>query len=190
MLRRPVGVRAIVCGAVSFASASELPAILEVKRTLAGVEKRFECRVLARGGAHLAVLWIAPAALHVHGVDLPAGTVSFGHFWSDRNYNVYHWLTFDGSTIGYYFNISDETSWTAERVEWRDLALDVLATPAGHVELLDEDELPAGLDATTLAHVAAGKAALLDAPAAVIAEVEAASRALVPLVPFAFPGAT
>jgi len=169
-------------------SASSLPTITEVKRTLAGVEKRFECRVLACSTTHLAVLWIAPAAMHVHGVELPAGTVSIGHFWTDRPYNVYHWLRADRTTVGYYFNVADHTSWTADRLDWRDLALDVLATPAGRLDLLDEDELPTDLDAETRAHVDAGKAALLGAPTAVLAEVEVASRALLPLVPFAFPG--
>ena len=165
---------------------SALPTIIEVKRTLAGLEKRFECRVLARTSTHLAVLWIAPAAMHVHGVDLPAGTVSFGHFWTDRPYNVYHWLRADQSTVGFYFNLADRTTWTAERLDWRDLTLDVLATPEGRLELLDEDELPALLDADARAHIEAGKAALLGAPAAVLAEVEATSRALLPLAAFAF----
>jgi uncharacterized protein DUF402 len=170
-------------------SAPTLPAILEVKRTLAGVEKRFECRVLTRSATHLAVLWIAPAAMHVHGVDLPAGTVSVGHFWADRHYNVYHWLRGDRTTVGYYFNLADRTSWTAERLDWRDLTVDVLATPEGRLDVLDEDELPADLDDDARAHIEAGQRALLGATASVLAEVEAASRALLPLVPFAFPGA-
>ena len=167
----------------------ELPTIVEVKRTLSGVEKRFECRLLERTPAHLAVLWIAPAAMHVHGVDLPAGAISVGHFWTARPYNVYHWLRDDRTTIGYYFNLADRTSWTAERLDWRDLTLDVLATPEGRVDLLDEDELPADLDAEARAHIEAGKAALLGATAAVLAEVEAASRAVLPLAAFAFSGA-
>jgi hypothetical protein len=163
-----------------------LPTIIEVKRTLAGIEKRFECRLLTRTSTHLAVLWIAPAAMHVHGVDLPAGTVSIGHFWTDRPYNVYHWLRADRTTVGYYFNLADRTTWTAERLEWRDLTLDVLATPEGRLDLLDEDELPALLDAEASAHIDEGKTALLGAPAAVLAEVEAASRSLLPLASFAF----
>ena len=85
----------------------ELPAILEIKRTLAGREKRFDCRLLARSGdgRHAAVLWVGAEPMQVHGVDLPAGTVSVGHFWSDRHYNVYHWLEPAGKTLGYYFNI-------------------------------------------------------------------------------------
>jgi len=160
--------------------------IVEVKRTLSGVEKRFDCRLLARTDTHVAVLWIAPAPMHVHGVDLPAGTVSFGHFWTDRNYNVYHWMRSNRTTVGYYFNISDRTVVEPTLLSWRDLTVDVLATPEGRLDVLDEDELPADLDAEARAHIAAGKAAILDAPAAVIAEVEAASRALVPLAPFAF----
>ena len=54
----------------------ELPAILEIKRTLDGREKRFDCRLLAiapdRG--HVAVLWVAPAAIARTPVR-PAGTV-------------------------------------------------------------------------------------------------------------------
>jgi hypothetical protein len=162
-------------------SAPPLPSIVEFKHTLAGAEKRFECRLLSRTATHLAVLWVAPAPMHVHGVDLPAGTVSIGHFWTDRNYNVYHWLSSDRSTVGYYFNIADRTSWDAERLDWRDLVVDVLALPAGRLDVLDEDELPPVLDDEVRAHLEAGKAALLERTAAVLAEVEAASRALVPL---------
>ena len=168
------------------ASPPALPPIIEHKLTLAGVETRFECRLLARTPTHLSVLWIAPAAMHVHGVDLPAGTVSVGHFWTDRPYNVYHWLRGDRTTVGYYFNLADRTTWTAERLDWRDLTVDVLATPEGRLDVLDEDELPAELDAEVSAHIDAGKAALLGATAGVLAEVEAASRAVLPLVAFAF----
>jgi len=160
----------------------ELPAILEIKRTLAGREKRFDCRLLARAddGRHVAVLWVSPEPMHVHGVDLPAGTVSVGHFWSDRYYNVYHWLEPAGKTLGYYFNICDETRIGAEVIEWRDLIVDVLALPGGRLDVLDEHELPAELPADVAAHIAAGKAAILSSPSAVLAEIEAASRAIWP----------
>jgi len=159
-----------------------LTPILEIKRTLAGVEKRFDCTKLAGDQRHVVVLWIAREPMHVHGVDLPAGTISFGHFWADRFYNAYHWVDAGGRTLGLYFNIADGTQIGAERLEWRDLVVDVLATPAGRLEVLDKDELPPVLDAEAAAHLAAGKAAILDAPARVIAEIEAASRALYPLV--------
>jgi hypothetical protein len=163
-----------------------LSEITEIKRTLAGVEKRFACRLLAGDARGAVVLWVAPDAMNVHGVPLPAGTISFGHFWDDRNYNVYHWLGPAGQTLGYYFNIADETRLSPGRLEWRDLAIDVLATPAGRLEVLDEHELPPDLDPALRARVEAGLAAILADPAAVMAEIEARSRALWPL---AFPDA-
>ena len=156
----------------------ELPAILEIKHTLDGRQKRFDCRLLARAadGRHVAVLWVAPAPMHVHGVDLPAGTVSVGHFWTDRPYNVYHWLDPAGQTLGYYFNICDQTRITAGVIEWRDLIVDVLALPGGRLDVLDEHELPPQLAPDVAAHIEVGKRAILDAPGAVLAEIEATSR--------------
>jgi hypothetical protein len=162
--------------------------IVEIKRTLAGGEKRFDCLRLAGSARHAVLLWIAREPMHVHGVDLPAGTISFGHFWTDRFYNVYHWVDAapqaDHRTLGFYFNIADRTRIGGAELEWRDLVIDVLATPAGRLDLLDEDELPAVVDPEAAAHMAAGKAAIFDAPLAVMAEIEAASRAVFPL---AFP---
>ena len=48
-----------------------------------------------------------------------------------------------GGRSGFYFNIADRTRIAEAELEWRDLVVDVLATPAGRLELLDEDELPA-----------------------------------------------
>lgn len=124
------------------------------------------------------MLWIAPAAMHVHGVDLPAGTVSFGHFWVDRHYNVYHWVDPAGRTIGFYFNLADQTQISEATLQWRDLVVDILATPAGRLDVLDEDELPAALDAEVAGHIADGRAAILRAPERLMAEIETASRAV------------
>ena len=162
-----------------------LTSIVEIKRTLAGTEKRFDCLRLAGNAEHVVVLWIARAPMHVHGVDLPAGTVSFGHFWTGRFYNVYHWLDGERRTLGFYFNIADRTRIAPAEREWRDLVIDVLATPAGRLDVVDEDELPEVLDAEAAAHIAEGKAAILGAPAQVMNEIESASRRLFPLV---FPG--
>jgi predicted RNA-binding protein associated with RNAse of E/G family len=158
-----------------------LPPIVEVKRTLAGGEKRFDCRLLAADARHAVVLWVSTQPMHVHGVDLPAGTVSFGHFWADRPYNVYHWIDSARRTVGFYFNVCDSTRITPGLLEWRDLVVDVLALPGAPARVLDEDELPRELDVEIRGRIDAGKAAILVDPAAVIAEIEAASRALYPV---------
>src|SRR3954465_9064075 len=96
-----------------------LSRVVELKRTLSGGVKTFDCRLLSGDRRHAVLLFVAPAAVHVHGVDLPAGTVTFGHFGTDRFYNVYHWLDPAGGTIGFYFNLSDSTSIDDGRLEWR-----------------------------------------------------------------------
>jgi len=158
---------------------SLLGPIVEVKRTLSGSEKRFECRLLAGGPRHAVVLWVSKLPMHVHGVDLPAGTVTFGYFWADRPYNVYHWLDPSSRhTLGFYFNISDSTRIQPGLLEWRDLVVDVIALPHGEARVLDEDELPADLDGELRRRIEVGKAAILGDPAALTGEIEAASRAL------------
>jgi hypothetical protein len=160
--------------------------ILEVKRTLSGQEKRFECVSLARDGSHLVVLFVAPVHMHVHGVDLPAGTVTFGHFWTDRPYNVYHWLdAATGSTLGTYVNLSDNTSISNERLAWRDLVVDLLLMPDGRATVLDEDELPPDLPPSLRAQIASAQASVLATQTDLIAELEHHRAALWPRLPLA-----
>jgi hypothetical protein len=160
----------------------DLPEILELKRTLDGREKRFACRLIEGDRRQAVVLFISPAAMQVHGIDLPAGPVTFGHVWTDRPYNVYHWLDERGRTIGFYFNLADQTVIDDVRLEWRDLTVDVLATPDGRLEVLDEDELPVGLDAATRARIEEAKQSILADPRRLLAEIDARSRALYPRV--------
>jgi uncharacterized protein len=157
-----------------------LPAVTEIKRTLAGGEKRFDCRLLAGGAKHVVLLWIAPSDMNVHGLALPAGTVTFAHYWTDRPYNVYHWHDRVGTTLGYYFNIADETQIAPGVVSWRDLVVDVLVRPGGKPEVLDRDELPADLSQPLRAAIDAGVAILLGGPERVLREIDAGSRRLYP----------
>jgi len=135
----------------------DLPLLWETKRTLDGREKRFACHVLEASPGRRVVLFVAPAAMHVHGVDLPAGTVTFGHFWEARPYNVYHWLDRDGQTLGYYFNLCDEVVMEEGALSWRDLVVDILVRPGKEPEILDEHEL-AELGASAEERVAAADA--------------------------------
>lgn len=153
--------------------AATLPAILEIKRKLSGEEKRFHCRVLERSPSHLVVLFIARVDMNVHGVVLPAGTATFGHFWNDRPYNVYHWLRpEDGTTIGYYVNLADETQLADDTLEWRDMVVDVLVSADGRPTVLDEDELPADLAPSLGERIAAARARVLAELPALLGELE------------------
>ena len=150
-----------------------LPRVLEIKRTLAGTEQRFECGRLHVEGPHLAVLFVARAPMRVHGVALPAGTVTFGHFWRDRAYNVYHWLDpVSGHSLGAYINLAAETRIEDDRLEWLDLIVDVLVPPGQAPRVLDEDEIPADAPPALLARIAAARRAVLDGLPQILDELE------------------
>ena len=150
-----------------------LPPILEIKRTPAGAEKHFECARLHLDGPHVVLLFVATTPMRVHGVALPAGTVTFGHFWSDRAYNVYHWLDpVTGLSLGVYVNLSAETRLSGDRLEWLDLIVDVLAVPGQAPRVLDEDEIPADAPPDLRARIAAARAQVLDGLPRLLDELE------------------
>jgi hypothetical protein len=159
-----------------------LPEITEVKHTLAGVRKTFSCRLIERRPGEAVVLFISSAAVRIHEVALPAGTITFGYFWEKRDFNVYHWMAPGGATIAFYVNLADQTRIEAETLTWRDLALDILVPPAAEAIVLDEHELPTMLDPRTRRRIQDSKEELLEGAPDLRIEIEAASDRLWPKV--------
>jgi hypothetical protein len=158
-------------------SVNDLPEILETKHALDGRRKEFRCRALELGPTSAVVLFVSPGPYRVAELALPTGTVTFGHFWTERAYNVYHWLTPRGATLGFYFNIADGTTLDAAGLTWRDLAIDVLVT-GGAAQVLDEHELPGDLGPELGAYIEAAKQEVLAHAPAVTKELEAAAGPL------------
>jgi hypothetical protein len=161
-----------------------LPAVVETKETRGGARKTVTSELVERSQNHAIVLFISPSSMQVDKVALPAGTATFGFFWTDRPFNVYHWMSPAGSTLGIYFNVSDRTRIAPDNlsVTWRDLALDILVLPGGQVSVLDEDDIPPDLDGPTRAFIANAKESLLHDAPALTREVETTSSRLWPSV--------
>jgi uncharacterized protein len=150
--------------------------ILEVKRTLDGAVDTFPC-TSAEVTPHRAVLlYTISRGRRIADVELPAGTVTVAYYWTDRPYNVYHWVAPAGETLAWYFNASGPVRIGHDRVEWEDLEVDVLVTPDLRVRVLDEERLPADLAASRRAEIAAARRRILDDQGTVTREVEVASR--------------
>ncbi|MDR7422088.1 MAG: DUF402 domain-containing protein [Armatimonadota bacterium] len=114
--------------------------VVEIKRTLDGREWRFACTLLGRAPGWVALRYALPQPAAVGTLALPAGTVTVGHYWPDRPYTAYHWLDAGGRTLGVYLNAATDVMLAPTEVRWLDLALDVLVTASGGVEILDDDE--------------------------------------------------
>lgn len=119
-----------------------------------------------------------PRDVQLEDVRLRKDTVSLGYFWQGRPYNVYHWIDEQRDTVALYFNIADGTRVSAETIEWRDLAVDVLITPDGRCRVLDEDELPDDIDAALLRYINKVRDELCREPLSRLAEYDKLSRSL------------
>ena len=153
--------------------------VIERKIGLDGTLSDFVCQRLRLEPGKRAVLrYVVDRERPVAGGELvlPAGTVTIAHYWSDRPYNVYHWVRPAGGTIAYYANVVDRTSIEESLVSYEDLAVDVLITPSGLATVLDEEELPPDLSPSRRAVVARALEALTSGPLRLAREVEAESR--------------
>ncbi len=153
--------------------------ITEIKTTLAGERKAFDCELLRLRAGEAVVTYRMPRDVQLEDLLLRRGTLSLGYFWQDRPYNVYHWIDADRTTLALYYNIADATRISARQIEWRDLAVDVLITPDGRCRVLDEDELPADLDAGLRTYIETTRDELCREPLSRLAEYDKLSRSLI-----------
>ena len=151
--------------------------IIEIKRTLGGAVQVFPCVAAEVTPRRAVLLYTISNARRIATLDLPPGTMTVAYYWADRPYNVYHWISPGGDTLGWYFNVSGPVRISERQVEWQDLEVDVLVTPDLRCQVLDEDRLPAALEAPQRAAIAAARARVLREYAGVVREVEAASPA-------------
>jgi predicted RNA-binding protein associated with RNAse of E/G family len=118
--------------------------IIERKTRLDGSAEDYVCDVLTlEPGRHAILRYVLDRDWVIGGgvLHVPKGTSTISHYWTDRPYNVYHWLV-GGRTLAYYCNIVGKTTIAPEIVEYEDLVVDVLLKTSGAADVLDEDELP------------------------------------------------
>lgn len=151
------------------------PSIVELKRKLDGRVLRYECEALDVSARRAVTLYRTVQAVELGGVCIPAGSASFGLFWTDRPYNIYRWVDGAGATIACYCNVATETRITRTAVDWLDLEADVLVMPDARVRVLDLEEVPADLAPAYQAALAEALTRLSKGEA-VLAEAERSTR--------------
>ena len=150
--------------------------IVEIKRTLGGSVQVFPCEAAEVTPRRAVLLYTVSNARRIATLDLPPGTMTVAYYWADRPYNVYHWISPGGDTLGWYFNVSGPVRISERQVEWQDLEVDVLVTPDLRCRVLDEDRLPEALGESQRTAIAAARARVLREYADVVREVAAASH--------------
>ncbi len=151
---------------------------MERKTRLDGSVAEFVCEVIAlEVGRHAILRYVIDREWPIGGVDLrvPVGAVTIAHYWTDRPYNVYHWLE-AGRTLAYYCNVATETTIADDAVGYTDLAVDVLVRPSGEAVVLDEDEVPPDLAPAWRRIIARALDTLTADPRRLAREIETATR--------------
>jgi predicted RNA-binding protein associated with RNAse of E/G family len=155
--------------------------ITERKTRLDGTVVEYPCVALVvEPGRRAVVRYVIDRDRRLEGTELVlrAGTVTIGHFWTDRPYNVYHWLE-DGRTIAFYINIASDTTIDRGTIAYTDLVVDVLLRPSGAIEVLDEEELPPELDPRHRLTIAKALEACVTEARRLMTEIERETRAVV-----------
>jgi protein associated with RNAse G/E len=148
--------------------------ITERKRRLDGSVAEYLCEPLVlEPGRRAALRYVSDRHWDIEGTDITVrpGTVTVGHFWVDRPYNVYHWLV-DGRTLAYYCNVATDTTIDPALVTYTDLVVDVLVRASGAATVLDEDELPTDLAPAHRLVIAKALEVLITDPRRTIAAIE------------------
>ena len=132
-------------------------------------------------GRRAVVRYVTERDRPLEGTDLVlrAGTVTIGHFWVDRPYNVYHWLDGD-RTIALYVSVATDTAIDEKAVAYTDLVVDVLVRPSGAIEILDEDELPPEIEPKHRLAIAKALETCVTEARRLTAEIERETRAVLP----------
>jgi predicted RNA-binding protein associated with RNAse of E/G family len=156
--------------------------ITERKTRLDGSVVEYACETLVvEPGRRAVVRYVTDQDRSIGGTDLVLrkGTVTVGHFWTDRPYNVYHWLE-RGRTVALYVNIATDTTIESAAVAYRDLVVDVLIRPSGAIEILDEDELPPSIEPRYRQAIAKALETCVTEGRRLVAEIERETRSVLP----------
>jgi hypothetical protein len=103
-------------------------------------------------GARLQAKWTRPE-LALGYTRFAPGDVFVEWFYINRWYNIFEIRTPEGLLKGWYCNIAEPASISADVVASRDLLLDLWVDPHGEMQVLDEDEFAsAALDDATRTH--------------------------------------
>lgn len=133
----------------------------EIKNLLAGGRVTFNCKLVALNKESGVLKYILENEYKVGSLILPKGSITYAFYWKDRPYTLYKWFDKNGKILGNYFNVADSISLTENEFKWRDLIVDILVSPKGALEVLDENEVPYDLDGELVNYIKNSKNLIL-----------------------------
>jgi len=78
--------------------------------------------------------------------QIQCGTRTIEYYWLDRWYNIFRFLTADGTTRLFYCNVNMPPKFEGNTLSYVDLDIDILAQPDFSYQVLDLDEFETNAD--------------------------------------------
>ncbi len=117
----------------------------EIKRSIDGRERSFDCTAIAVTSRVAIVKWVFPGPMTIDGRRFEPGGWTEGFFWRARSYNLYHIVGPDGEPVADRFDVIDHVRIAPDGVRYDDLLLDLWLFPDGRVHVEDEEEVQEAL---------------------------------------------
>ncbi len=131
--------------------------VLERKVFISGKEEIFHCQLLHLEGNFGLVKYVTEKEMLVDEILLPVGTNSLGFFWKEMPFVLYRWFSPQRKLLGDYFSIGCGIELSPKEFRWMDLVVDILVLPDRSVKILDENEIPDGIDKRMRKEIEDGK---------------------------------
>lgn len=120
--------------------------IIEEKKHYDGSIDRVECLLLKESIQEIVLLYRISNKYKTRHFALPIGTFTIAYYYFDKPYNLYHWISPQGESLGYYFNMVKDVYRNESTLYYTDLIVDIwVKNDLSHV-ILDLDELPCPLE--------------------------------------------
>ena len=120
--------------------------IIEEKMNYNGEIDRVKCLLLRKTTNEVVLLYRISKIYKKNEFNLPLGSFTIAYYYFNKPYNLYHWISPQGESIGYYFNIVKDVKMNNNILFYKDLIVDILVDNNLDHHILDLDELPYPLE--------------------------------------------
>ncbi|HHT51313.1 MAG TPA: DUF402 domain-containing protein [Eubacteriaceae bacterium] len=120
--------------------------IIEEKINYDGKIDRVKCLLLRKSTKEVVLLYRISKKYKTDEFALPIGSFTIAYYYFDKPYNLYHWISPQGESLGYYFNIVKDVHMSNNVLYYKDLIIDILVDNDLTHHILDLDELPCPLE--------------------------------------------
>jgi predicted RNA-binding protein associated with RNAse of E/G family len=103
--------------------------------------QEFSCKLLHREKDSVVLYYPVQSPARIKDILIEKGSSTIAHYWENRNYVLWKFISADHRLLGYLFHVCNKTEIGSTFVRYEDLELDIWFDPDGTAIVLDQDEV-------------------------------------------------